>query len=310
MKIALFGATGFVGSYILDSLINKGYNISLLIRKKSKDKLVLPESSNIVFGDINDIDAIEETIKGVDAIIYNIGIIREFPKEGITFQNLHFKGLQKCVDIAQKSGVNRFILMSANGVKEDGTKYQSSKYKAEEYLRNSKLDYTIFRPSLIFGSPRSKNHKEFCSQLKKDMFKIPLPAPLFYKGLLPFNAGNFMLSPIHVQNVADFFVKSINMQEAIGKTYNLGGKKSFNWSEIIDLIAESSRIKKWKIPVPVFALLLLATLLEGFKFFPITREQLIMLVEGNVVDEDYFDDFNIDAIDFKVDNLSYLNRNN
>ena len=94
MKVALFGATGFVGSYILDSLVSKGYNVSLLIRKISKNKLVLPESSNIVFGDIDNIDAIEKTIKGVDAIIYNIGIIREFPKEGITFQKLHFKGLK------------------------------------------------------------------------------------------------------------------------------------------------------------------------------------------------------------------------
>jgi len=310
MRVALFGATGFVGSYILDSLINKGYNPSLLIRKTSKDKLAIPEGGNIIFGDISDINAIEKTIRGVDAVIYNIGIIREFSKEGITFQKLHFKGLKKCVDIAQKLGVNRFILMSANGVKKNGTKYQVSKYKAEEYLKNSKLDYTIFRPSLIFGSPKSKNHKEFCSQLKKDMFRFPFPAPLFHKGLLPFNAGQFMLSPIHVQNVADFFVESIEMSQAIGKTYNLGGKELVAWAGIIDTIALAINKRKWKIPVPVFVLLLSATLLERFKFFPVTREQLIMLVEGNVVDEDYFDDFNIDAIDFKSSTLSYLNKYN
>jgi len=212
--------------------------------------------------------------------------------------------------VAQKLGVNRFILMSANGVKKDGTKYQVSKYKAEEYLKNSKLDYTIFRPSLIFGSPKSEDHKEFCSQLKKDMFRLPLPAPLFHKGLLPFSAGRFMLSPIHVKNVADFFVKSVEMSKTIRKTYNLGGEEPVTWIGIIDTIALALNKRKWKIPVPVFALLLLVSLLEKFKFFPVTREQLIMLVEGNVVDENYFDDFSIDSIDFKAGNLSYLNRDN
>ena len=306
MKVALFGATGFVGSYILDSLIDKEFSPSILIREKSKDKLSFPNNTSMVLGDIEDLDAIEETMEGADAVIYNIGIIREFPKKRITFNRLHFEGLKNCVDIAEKLKVNRFILMSANGVKKNGTGYQSSKYQAEEYLKKSKLDYTIFRPSLIFGESKSEKHKEFCIELKKDMLSLPIPAPLFYKGFSPLNAGNFKLTPIHVRNVADFFVKSINMQEAIGKTYNLGGKKSFNWSEIIDLIAESSRIKKWKIPVPMLVVILAAILLDRFKWFPITRGQLVMLMEGNLVNEDFFDKFNISAIAFDAVNLSYL----
>tara|TARA_Y100000996_G_scaffold398226_1_gene366068 strand:- start:202 stop:1134 length:933 start_codon:yes stop_codon:yes gene_type:complete len=306
MKVALFGATGFVGSYILDSLIDEDFSPSILIREKSKDKLSIPKNTNIVSGDIEDLDAIKETMEKADAVIYNIGIIREFPKKRITFNRLHFEGLKNCVDIAEKLKVNRFILMSANGVKKNGTGYQSSKYKAEEYLKKSKLDYTIFRPSLIFGKSKSREHKEFCIELKKDMLTPPIPAPLFYTGFSPLNAGNFKLSPIHVQNVADFFVKSIKMQEAIGKTYNLGGKKSFNWSEIIDLISESARIKKWKIPVPVSIISLAAILFDRFKWFPITKGQLAMLLEGNLVNEVFFDNFNINEIEFKAANLSYL----
>jgi len=310
LKVALFGATGFVGSYILDSLINKGYSTSILVRENSKNKLNLPEKSEVVFGDINNLNAIEKIIKGVDAVIYNIGIIREFSKEGITFQKLHFEGLKTCVDIAKKLEVSRFILMSANGVRENGTKYQSTKYKAEEYLKKSKLNYTIFRPSLIFGEPQSKEHKEFCSELREDMLTLPFPAPLFYRGLLPFNAGQFMFSPIHVKNVADFFVKSIQMSETISKTYNLGGKKSLSWSQIIDLIAQASKKKKWKIPAPFSIAKLIVILFDRFKWFPITKEQLSMLIDGNKVDEDYFSDFDINAIGFEVGNLSYLYKNN
>ena len=75
MKVALFGATGFVGSYILDSLVERGYTPSVLIREKSKHKVIVPKNSKIVFGDIDDLNAIQKTIEGSNAIIYNVGII-------------------------------------------------------------------------------------------------------------------------------------------------------------------------------------------------------------------------------------------
>ena len=83
--------------------------------------------------------------------------------------------------LAKEKGINRFILMSANGAKMNGTSYQSTKYISEEYLKFSDLDYTIFRPSLIFGDPRGNDRPEFCTQLKKDMLNLPFPAPNFFK---------------------------------------------------------------------------------------------------------------------------------
>jgi len=310
MRIALFGATGFVGSYIIELLIKNNHCPSVLIREKSKDKLIFSEKSKIIFGNINNLNAIEKTITNADAVIYNIGIIREFPKEKITFQNLHFEGAKRCIDIAKSLGVNRFILMSANGVKKEGTGYQVTKYNAEEYLKKSKLDYTIFRPSLIFGEPKIEEHIEFCTQLKNDMLSLPIPAPLFYKGFLPFKAGTFMLTPIHVKNVADFFVKSIGMEETIGKTYNLGGKEAKTWKEIIHNIAISSKQNKWKVPTPIFIIKIVATFFDSFKWFPITKDQLTMLIEGNTTQDDYFNEFNIEAINFEIDTLSYLYNEN
>ena len=135
MKIALFGATGFVGSYIVDELIKNGHKPIVLVRKNSEKKLIQSSKCKIIQGDINDMGAINKTIEGTDAIIYCIGIIREFPKKGITYENLHFHGAKLCIDSAKKLGVNRFILMSANGEKIDGTGYQETKHLAEEYLK-------------------------------------------------------------------------------------------------------------------------------------------------------------------------------
>ena len=309
MRIALFGATGFVGSYIIESLIRNNHSPSILLREKSKEKLLFSEKNKITFGDINNLNAIEKTITNSDVIIYNIGLIREFPKQEITFQNLHFEGAKRCIDIAESLGVNRFILMSANGVSNNGTSYQITKYKAEEYLKKSKLNYTIFRPSLIFGKPKMNKQIEFCTQLRNDMLSLPIPAPLFYKGFFPFKAGTFMLSPIHVKNVADFFVNSIKMDETIGKTYNLGSKESQTWKEIIHKIAISSDKNKWKIPTPIFIPRIVASILDSFKWFPITKDQLNMLIEGNTTHEDYFNEFKIEPINFDIDNLSYLLEN-
>ena len=308
MKVALFGATGFVGSYILDELISQGMEANLMIREGSENKLLQKEKCRIIKGDINDEIAINKTLDGCGAVIYNIGIIREFPNRGITYENLHFNGAKRCIDAAKEKGINRFILMSANGVKMNGTSYQSTKYCSEEYLKFSDLDYTIFRPSLIFGDPRGNNRPEFCTQLKKDMLNLPFPAPNFYKGFNPLKAGNFAMSPIHIKDVASIFVKSIKEMSSVKKTYCLGGD-TYYWKEIIKIISSAYGKKKWTIPAPAIIIQGLAFLLDRFKWFPITKDQITMLLEGNVCEsKDYFDKFEIELIPFDTQTLAYLNK--
>ena len=116
--------------------------------------------------------------------------------------------------MAKKLNVKRFILMSANGVCENGTGYQSTKFRAEEYLKDSGLDWTIFRPSLIFGDSNGK--QEFCKQLRDDMLSLPFPGPLFFDGLNIFNAGKFKMSPIHVKDVSQIFIKSLSLKVSYG----------------------------------------------------------------------------------------------
>ena len=308
MKIALFGATGFVGTYILDSLVEHGHEPTVLVREKSEGKLSQSGKFRIVTGDIHSEQAINETILGAECVIYNIGIIRQFPKQGITFEELHVQGAKRTIDAAKNQDIKRFILMSANGVKPKGTDYQRTKYKAEMFLKKTKLNWTIFRPSLVFGPPRSKI--EFCTQLRDDMINLPVPAPLFHSGLLPFRAGQFKMSPVHVKNIAEIFTKSIEDASTFGQCYHLGGPQDFSWKDLITIIADASGRKKWKIPAPSIAIKILTFLLDGFKWFPITRDQLKMLMEGNTCDsEETFQKFGIEPIPFAKKNLAYLKKN-
>tara|TARA_B100001175_G_scaffold33351_1_gene24301 strand:- start:1206 stop:2165 length:960 start_codon:yes stop_codon:yes gene_type:complete len=315
MKVSVFGGSGFVGDYIINELIENDITPYALVRLGNESKITKYEKCKIVTGDIDNDTAVEQTMMNAEAVIYNIGIIREFKSspslsvlvhDDITFEKLHYEGLKKCVDQAKKLNIKRFILMSANGVKENGTGYQSTKYRAEEYLKNSGLDWTIFRPSLIFGDSSGK--QEFCKQLKKDMLSLPLPAPLFHKGFLPFNAGTFKMSPVHVEDVAKCFVNSLSEKQSIGKTFPLGGKE-MTWKEITKNIAiASDREDKIFIPAPVLPVKIVASLFDRFSWFPISKDQLTMLLEGNVCDgSEAYSLFNIkEPIEFNLDSLTYL----
>jgi len=306
-NVAVFGGTGFVGSYILESLVRKKYHPVILARAGSEKKIQINRGLCHTFsGSINNLDKIKRILEFSNSVIYNIGIIREFPRRGISFEQLHFFAVKKIIDLCPKYGIKRFVLMSANGVELDKTGYQYFKLKAEEYLKQSDLDWTIFRPSVVFGNPNGK--MEFCTELKEQIIKLPFPAPLFFDKFDIFNAGNFQFSPIHVENVADFFVKSLSRDEAIKKTFELGGLDSFSWKEILVHISNAARIKKFFVPAPVISVKLAAFFFERFEFFPISRDQITMLLEGNTCDsKEYFKEFDIEPKKFNADNLEYLN---
>ena len=307
MKTAIFGATGFVGKYLLKALNENNHEIYALVRSGSEKRISNINNVNIITGDITNPTNLEQTIMNCSTVIYNVGIIRAFPSKGITYQKLHYEYAKHVIDKAKQYNIKHFILMSANGVKKDGTGYQYTKYMAEQYLKESGLNYTIFRPSLIFGEPHQD--QEFCTQLRDTMIKLPIPAPLFFsKGNL-LNAGQFQMSPIHVLNVSDFFIKALGNEKHYMKTYQLGGLQSYNWKEIISNISIALKKNKWTIPVPVEFIKIVAFLFDRFKFFPITRDQLTMLLEGNTcTSEQLFDEFEITPIKFCPKNLSYLRK--
>ena len=308
MKVAVFGGTGFVGSYIIDSLLDEGHSPKLLVRSESIYKVPSVSDCELIIGDVNDVDVVRKTIDGVDAVIYTIGIIREFKSKGITYENLHFDGAVKAIDAAASAGVERFILMSANGVCPDGTGYQKTKWMSEQYLKNTDLKWTIFRPSTIFGDPRGSGRPEFCSQIKKDLINLPLPAPLFHEGLIPFNAGNFSMSPVHIKDVSKSFVNSLTNEKSLFQTIELGGE-DFTWKQIIKTIGTAAGKSKFMVPAPVIAVKSVASALDRFSWFPVTADQLTMLVEGNTCDSSkYFSENKIDPIPFTEENLSYLGK--
>lgn len=307
MQVVLIGGTGFVGRYLVDELLERGHRPALLVRPGSEAKVTQRDHCRLTPGDVQDAAAVRAALQDCDAVIYNIGLLREQPSQGITFEEMHYQGAVRAIDAAVQLGIGRFLLMSANGVKADGAAYQTTKYRAENYLKTMTLDWTIFRPSVIFGDPRGA--MEFCTQLRDQIVNSPLPAPLFYPGLLPFNAGAFKLAPIHIQNVAAIFVKSLTMPATYRQTYGLCGPDEFAWKTIIATIAKVCGKHKLALPTPAWAVRTAAALLENYEFFPISRGQIDMLLEGNVCDSSaVFNLFDVTPIHFNEQSLAYLRR--
>jgi len=308
MKVALYGGTGFVGSYLVDALLAHDHTPRLLVRPGSEEKVVQPERCEIVSGEIDDAGAVAECLRGADAAIYNIGLIREFPAKGITWEAMQYQGAARVMDAAVQAGVRRFLLMSANGVKPEGTGYQRTKYRAEQHLAGSDLDWTVFRPSVVFGESRGR--EEFCTMLRDQMIKPPIPAPLFYEGVWPGGAGRFQMSPVAAENVAEAFVSSLETPASHGRIFPLGGPEAPEWREILKTIAAASgKPDKLMVPAPVGPTRAVAALFDRFAWFPVTRDQLQMLIEGNACDgSEAWTLFDIQPTRFAVESLGYLDK--
>lgn len=306
MKVSLIGGTGFVGSHLVPALIAAGHVPRLLMRKPASGQGLPLERCEVVLGEVEDFAAVTACLTGADAVIYLIGILREFPDRGISFEGLQSRGVERTLAACQVAGVNRFLLMSANGVKPGGTAYQSTKYQAEEAVKASGLRWTIFRPSVIFGRPQG--HMEFCTQLRRDIIDSPLPAPLFYSGLVPMGAGSFELAPVAVEDVAQAFVRALAKPEAEGRCFELCGPEPISWREILGTIAAAVGRSKMMLPAPALGVKMAALLLDSFPWFPITRDQITMLLEGNVCqDASAYELLGIEPKPFCVTSLGYLN---
>jgi len=304
MRVAIIGGTGFVGGYLIESLLDSGHSVSTMVRPGSEGKVRRASELQIIEGNLSSGDAIQETCDACDAVIYNVGILREFPRHGITFEETQLRGVERTIAAAKKAGVTRFLLMSANGVRADGTPYQDTKYRAEERVRNSGLEYTIFAPSVIFGNPRGL--MEIATQLYADMVVPLLPAVGFYTGWNP-TSGKVMMSPVHVEDVAQAFVNALQDDALLQQKVYLGGPEALSWSEMIVRIAAAAGKTKTIIPMPISMMKLAALFLDWIPKFPVTRDQLTMLAEGNVVKPDELARIiNREPRRFDSESLSYL----
>jgi NADH dehydrogenase len=273
MKVFVTGGTGFVGREVLRQLVEAEHGVRALVRPGSEEKLAVHEGVELVSGDATDPATLAGALAGCEAVIHLVGIIREFPSRGITFEHLHVEATHNVLAAAQEQGIGRYLYMSSNGTGPSGTTgYHRTKWAAEQAVRASDRDWTIFRPSLIFGKGG-----EFVTMLADLIRKMPV-VPVI-------GDGRYRMQPVAVNQVAESFVLALGMPETVGQTYHLGGAESYSYDEILDLTGRAiGREHVTKAHQPLFMVKPMIKMMEHSSHFPITSDQVEMLLQGNVCD--------------------------
>lgn len=272
MKIFVAGGTGFVGEHLIKELQRCGHSVRLLVHSRS----ALNGEIEQISGDINSLDTFVKSVKGCDAVINMVGIIREFPSRGITFEKMHVLATANLLNAAARAGANRYLQMSALGSRAAAVScYHKTKWEAEESVRRSDLEWTIFRPSLIFG-PR-------------DAFINMLAAQLRLAPVMPvIGDGKYRLQPIHADDVARCFARALEMAETKCQTYELCGNDRVSYEQLLDLIATAmGRRSPLKPHAPLGLMKFLIPILQNIPQFPITMDQLQMLLEESICGNDW-----------------------
>lgn len=277
MKVFVTGASGFVGREVLQKLHDAGHRIRILARYSNSASVraaIADFGVEVHAGDILYPASLEAGLKDIDAVIHLVGIISEMGKS--TFENVHVRGTENIVTAAKNSGVRRLGHMSALGTRPDAVaRYHKTKWQAEEIVRRSELDYTIFRPSIIYG-PRDHFVNLFATISK-------------FSPMLPIiGGGQSKLQPVPVSDVAACFVRALTEPRSIGQTYDLCGADVLSFENILEEILRVTGRKRLKMHLPVNFSRGLAAFLEFYfplvanKAPPLNRDQIIMLDEDNV----------------------------
>lgn len=271
MQVFLTGGAGFVGSHLLLKLKEYGHNVKVLTRRETMRSEIYQRGGEAVIGDIKEPDPWENQLEGCEAIVNLIGIIKETSSE--TFDESHHLATAQLISLAKKKGIPKFLQMSALGTRESASsRYYQSKFKAEEVLKASGLNYIIYRPSIIFG-PR-----DGFINLLADMIRRAPVVPVI-------GDGEYKMQPVSVHNVAECFVRGLEKEEVLNQTFEIGGPGVLTYNRLLDEIMDALGVDKSKIHLPEAVMKPMASLMELVLTNPlITREQMTMLLEDNVCD--------------------------
>ena len=256
--ILLIGGNGFVGRVIAAQLELEGYSVLIPTGHLAavRELRMLPKV-HVEDVDIHDFDVLQNLCGRIHkngAVINLVGVLHDKTAQpyGKIFNAAHVDLPKNIITAMQLHGLRRYLHMSALGADSNGpSMYQRSKGDGEAAVKASNLDWTIFRPSVIFGA-----QDQFINLFSK-LTKL-LPA-------MPLANHQAQFQPVSVDDVAFAFVKSLSMPQTIHQSYDLVGPTVYTMKEIVEFAARRVKTSCAIIPVPAFVGYLQAL---AFEFLP------------------------------------------
>ncbi len=291
--IVVTGGSGYVGSHIVKQLLHNGKSVRVLVRDRKKAEAEARlKGLNIewVEGGVTHPETLSTAFRGAKAIVHTVAIAVE--RKGLSYEEINTQGTINVVEAAKLQGVTRFINISQLGADANlPYRFLASKGKAQDYVAVSGLDWTAFRPSVIWGP-----EDEFANTFAKLVPLSPIIFPLVDKSA--------KFQPVWVDDVATCVVKAIDDPGTIGKEYEIGGPEVLSLEEIERRTIAALGARRLLVPFPKPILQLVVMLMESFlPSPPVTRSLLELLAVSNVPSKNMINKFVMEPRAFIPENI-------
>ena len=278
--ITVFGASGFIGRYVVRSLAKAGYRVRAATRRPHLANELRPMGVvgqiQLVQANLRDADSVARAVDGAHGVVNLVGVL--FEDGGQTFEALQARGAGLVAQSAKAAGVQRMVHISAIGADAHSkSHYARTKALGEQAVRAAFPEAAILRPSIVFGAEDAFFNKF------ADMARFAPALPLI-------GGGKTRFQPVWSGDVADAALAALEQQGAAGRTYELGGPSIYTFKELMAFILETIRRKRLLVPVPFLAasgLGLMGDITGRLPFVQpfLTVDQVRLLKRDNIVGE-------------------------
>jgi NADH dehydrogenase len=293
--IVITGAAGYIGSHLARRLVQDGKPVRVMVhnrRRAEEEGRLAGLTVEWAEGDVNRPESLEQAFQGASAVIHTVAIAIE--KGGRTYEQINYQGTVNAVEAAKATGVRRFINMSQLGADSRlPYRFLASKGRAQEYAAASGLDWTAFRPSVVWGP-----EDEFANTFARLVPLTPLIFPII-------GDENARFEPVWVEDVATSFAAALEDDTTIGREFELGGPEVLTLEEIERRTLRAIGARRWMIRFPMPLLRVIVTLMETLMPNPpVTRSLLELLAVSNVTEDNAIRRFVPHPRPFKEENIA------
>lgn len=296
--ILVTGASGYVGNNMVRRLVQLGKPVRAMVGNPEKALKRLSDIESkieIVKGDVTRPETLTEWMQGVDVVIHLVAIAIE--KGGRTYEQINITGTDNVLAATKAAGIKRFLNMcQAGATPTHFSRFLKSKGIAQQHVAESGLNWTAFRPSVIWGP-----QDEFANVQARLIQMTPIIFPIVGDGKAKFQ-------PVYVGDVVEAFVRSIDDPSTYGHEYELGGPEVLEYEEIVKRVLKALGTRRMlvKVPVPILrpAVIGMQTVLPAP---PVSTTLLELLAVPNVVqDNALISKFGMQPRAFVPENLGYM----
>lgn len=259
MRLLVTGGSGFLGRYVLADAAHRGHEVVALARSPGAVRIVAGRGAEPVSCDLDDASGVGEVF--FDARCEAL----------ISLSSLGNGHGPTVVDAAEAAGIKRAVFVSSTSVTTTlDAPTKRVRLAAEEHIKASGLDWTIVRPTMIYGATDDRNLARLLTLLIRTQ-TLPVPC------------ASRLHQPVHVADVAAAVLAAAERPESAGRSYDVAGPIPLRFAELLRQSAAAVGRSVRLVPVPLFPLVALASACERFAArLPIKAEQLMRLGEDKM----------------------------